>query len=307
MPHTASRPTDADPRVAVVIITRNGRRRIDRTLTELAALPEAPLVVVVDNDSTDGTARHVRDAHPGVTVIALDENLGAAGRNVGVAAVGRPYVAFAEDDSWYEPGALRRAADLLDAHPDVGLINAHVLVGEEGRDDPLHRDMTDTPVPDDPGLPGHRILSFLEGVSIVRRRAFEQAGGFDPRLHVGGPEEHLAADLLSLGWDLRYVPEIRARHVPDHGVPSGYVRATGLRNTLWFAWSRRPWRPALRWTLHVLTDSPPNRATLLGVVRALRGLPRVLRDRRPLPPAVEERWALLDVQRRTSAARRYGR
>ena len=306
-PIASPREPGADPRVAVVIITMNGRERIGRTLRELAALPERPQVVVVDNGSVDGTAGHVRRRFPQVRVIELAENLGAAGRTAGVEAVEAPYVAFAEDDSWYEPGALAAAANLLDAHPEVGLINSHVLVGPDRRPEPLHEDMVGTPVPDRPGLPGHRILSFLEGVSIVRREAYLAVGGFDPVLHVGGPEEHLAADLLAAGWELRYVPEIRSRHVPDHKQPSAFVRRRGLRNTLWFAWGRRPLGPALRWTVHVLRDSPPTAATALGVLDAVRGLPRVVRRRRPLPPAIERDMALLDEPKMRSEVRRYGR
>jgi N-acetylglucosaminyl-diphospho-decaprenol L-rhamnosyltransferase len=216
-------------------------------------------------------------------------------------------VAFAEDDSWYEPGAIAAAADLLDAHPEVALINAHVLVGGEGRPEPLHADMVDTPLPERrPGLPGHRILSFLEGVSVVRRQAFSAVGGFDRRLGSAGPEEHLAADLLARGWELRYVPRVRARHVPDHRAPSAEMRRLGIRNTLWFAWTRRPARRALRWTAHVVRSSPANRATLLGVLDALRWLPRALVERRPLPPAVEADMARLDHQKIHSSARSYG-
>lgn len=295
-----------DPRVAVVIVTLNGGARLARTLGHLRRLPERPEVIVVDNASTDGTPELIGARFPEVRCIRAPANLAAAGRNLGVAAAAAPYVAFAEDDSWYLPGSLRRAADILDAHGGIGLINAHVLVGEERRPDPLHEDMVGTPVPDDPGLPGHRILSFLEGVSVVRRSAFLDAGGFSPRLALGGPEEHLAADLLCAGWDLRYVPEVVARHLPDHGQPSPRVRRLGLRNTLWFAWTRRPLGPALRWSLHVVRQSPKNRATLGGIAGALAGLPWVVRNRRPLPPAVEARMALLDGPKRASRARRYG-
>jgi GT2 family glycosyltransferase len=290
------------------MIVLDGRRRIGRALERLSALPEGPQIVVVDNASTDGTAGLVGRRFPGVRVVMLPDNRGAAGRNAGVAAVDAPYVAFAEDDSWYEPGALRAAADLLDAHPEVALVNAHVLVGEFPRPDPLHADMVGTPVPERrPGLPGHRILSFQEGVSIVRRSAFEAVGGFDRRVSIGGPEEHLAADLLAAGWELRYVPSVRARHVPDHAGPSPLVRRLGLRNTLWFSWGRRPLRPAMRMTLHVIRSSPANRATLLGVADAVRGLPRVLRERRLLPPEVEADMAALDPSKIASTARSYGR
>ncbi len=296
-----------NPRVTVVLLTRNGRARLPRSLGHLTALPERPHVLLVDNGSTDGTPGAVRADFPGVEVLELGANRGAAGRNAGVEAARTPYVAFAEDDSWYAPGALDRAADLLDAHGRLGLIAAHTLVGEDERPDPLHEDMVDTPLADEPGLPGHPILSFLEGVSVVRRDAYLGAGGYDPRLFVGGPEEHLAAELLRRGWRLRYVPEVVARHVPDHGAPDPVVRRLGLRNTLWFAWLRRPVRPALRWSAHVVAGSPRDRWTLLGVLDALRGLPWVLRERRPLPADVEAQLALLDAPKRRSSARDYGR
>jgi N-acetylglucosaminyl-diphospho-decaprenol L-rhamnosyltransferase len=296
-----------DPRVAVVIVVHDGARRIGRTLEHLTSLPERPRVIVVDNASTDGTPE-VAERFAGVDVVRLSTNTGAAGRNAGVAAAGTPYVAFAEDDSWYEPGALRAAADLLDEHPEIVLINAHVTVGEDGLPEPVHDDMVDTPVPERrPGLPGHRIMSFLEGASVVRRSAYVEAGGFDPRMGIGGPEEHLAADLTAAGGELRYVPEVRVRHVPDHGEPTPRVRRLGLRNTLWFAWSRRPPGPALRWTLHVLRTSPRSVTTLLGVADALRGLPRVLREGRPLPQDAESDLAKLDRPKTTSRARSYGR
>src|SRR4051794_32246258 len=234
------------------MITRNGGERIGRALEQLSRLPEGPEILVVDNASADGTVARIRDGFPQVRVLELDRNLGAAARNLGVQRVSAPYVAFAEDDSWYEPGALQAAERLLERHPDVALINAHELVGEDGRPDPLHADMVNTPVSDRPGLPGHRILSFLEGVSIVRREAFLSVGGFDARLRGAGAEEHLAADLLCAGWELRYVPAVVARHVPDHRQPSPQTRRRGGRNTLWFAWSRRPLWPAVHWTVHVL-------------------------------------------------------
>lgn len=297
----------ADPRIAVVIVTLNGAARIGLALERLLALPEAPEAIVVDNASADGTAELVRRRFPAACLIRLEENVGAAGRNVGVAATRAPYVAFAEDDSWYEPGALRTAADLLDRHRDVALLNAHVLVGEAGRSDGLHREMVDTPLPDRAELPGHRIVSFLEGASIVRRAAFLAAGGFARELGIGGPEQHLAAELLVRGWELRYVPAVRARHMPDHAEPPPRVWRLGLRNALWFAWGRRPPRAALRWTVHLLRCSPANATTALALLDALRGAPRVLQRRRPLPAAVEAQFALLDESRLAASARAYGR
>src|SRR5579871_4474580 len=99
-----------DPRIAVVMITHNRRLEVLRSLDQLRRLPERPRVVVVDNASADGTAEAVESQFPEVEVLRAERNLGAAGRTLGVHHVEAPYVAFADDDTWWAAGALRRAA-----------------------------------------------------------------------------------------------------------------------------------------------------------------------------------------------------
>jgi hypothetical protein len=82
-------------------------------------------------------------------------------------------------------------------------------------------------------------------------------------------------------------------------------RADGIRNTLWTTWLRRPVRPALRRTGHLLRSVPRDRVTARGLLAAARGLPWVLRERRVLPPHAEARFAALEDAQRTSSARRY--
>lgn len=121
---------------------------------------------------------------------------------------------------------------------------------------------------------------------------------------MGGEEKLLALDLVRAGWSLRYVPEVIAHHYPSEQ-NAECMRHLGLRNTLWFAWLRRHWPEAIRWTAHVLRQSPRNRQTLSGLLMALRGLPWVLRERAVVTPELEAQLRLLDDQRFRSAARRY--
>ena len=85
--------------VTVVIATRNRGPELLGTLARLRALDEQPPIVVVDNGSTDGTSELVRTHHPGVQVVGLRRNRGAAARTVGARLVDSPYVAFSDDDS----------------------------------------------------------------------------------------------------------------------------------------------------------------------------------------------------------------
>jgi GT2 family glycosyltransferase len=294
-----------DPRVAVVVITHNRVDEVVENLGRLARLPERPHVIVVDNASTDGTPDAIRRQHPWVETIVADHNAGAIGRNLAVGRLSQPYVAFADDDTWWDPGSLRRAADLLDLHPDVAVLTARIVVEPAGVEDPIVADMRHSPLLDTADLPGHPLLSFLAGASVVRRTAFTQLGGFEPMLRIGGEEELLSADLVAAGWHLRYIPELTVHHAASSARDRHRRRADGLRNTLWCTWLRRPLARGLWRSMALLRRVPHDRVTATAVAEALAGLPWVLRERHVLPPVVEQQFRLLDRHQLNSPARRY--
>jgi GT2 family glycosyltransferase len=295
----------ADPRSTVVVVTRNRRDELLRTLGTLIALPERPPVIVVDNGSTDGTAAAVRRAHPQVRLITARRNLGAVGRNLAVRRVTTPYVAFCDDDTWWEPGSLAVAADVLDQHPDVAAVTGRIVVEPAGTDDPVVTELAHSPLPARPGLPGPALMSILAGASMVRCDAFRAVGGFSPRMWLGGEEELLAADLVTRGYRLCYLSGAVVHHEASVLRDPAHRRWLGLRNTLWFTWLRRPAPAALRRTAELALSVPRDRVSAAAFGAAIRGLPWVLRERQPLPPPVEGWMRLLDEPRRHSVARRY--
>ncbi|WP_051167539.1 glycosyltransferase family 2 protein [Actinoplanes sp. N902-109] len=266
--------------VTVVVATRNRRERLRETLPRHAAP-----VILVDNGSDDGGP----DDHPGVDVVRLGANRGAAARNAGVQRATTPFVAFADDDSWWEPGSLARAAALLRAYPATGLVSARVLVGPQQREDPICAALAEARfgVPDD--APGPAILGFLACAVMVRREAFLAAGGFHPMLHVYGEEALLAMDLAAAGQRLAYVPELTVRHMPlPAGRDNTARRRREVRNRVLTALLRRP--PAVIRA----TCAAAWREDRGGVRDALALLPEVLRQRRTLPRDVERDLRLLD-------------
>ncbi|MDR7276858.1 glycosyltransferase family 2 protein [Catenuloplanes atrovinosus] len=292
-------------RIGVVVVTHQRRDEVIGAVARLVDLPERPPVVVVDNGSSDGTADALRERFPQVEVLALRENLGAAGRNAGVARLHTPYVAFCDDDTWWEPGSLRAAADALDAYPRLAVVNARIVVEPAGGDDPIVAELRESPVPGPDWLPGPALGSFLAGASVVRRDAFLAAGGFSPRLWLGGEEELLATDLLSAGWEICYLERLVVHHAASLARDSVRRRRVGLRNTLWFTWLRRPVLPALRRTAFLAMSVPRDRTSALAWWDAVCGLPWVLSRRRTRPRDVEARLAPLDATQRASTARRY--
>ncbi|PWR07169.1 glycosyl transferase [Micromonospora sicca] len=274
------------PDLTIVVATRNRRDQL------LALLPRhtAP-VIVVDNGSDDGTPAAVARALPHVRVVELGRNAGAgAARNVGVALADTPFVAFADDDSYWAPGSLERAGELLRTHPRTALLTGRVLVGRAGRLDPISAGMARAPLGTAPDAPGPTVLGFLACAVVLRRAAYRQVGGFAERLGTYGEEALLAMDLAAAGWHLAYVPELVAHHLP---APTGRDprarRRIEARNRVLTAALRRPGR-VVRAVVAETWRDPAGRA---GLADAARKLGWVLRQRRPLPAAVEADLATL--------------
>ncbi|MFL5996840.1 MAG: glycosyltransferase family 2 protein [Streptomyces sp.] len=294
-----------DRRTTVVVITHNRRAELLRTLRLLRDLPERPQVIVTDNASSDGTAAAVRRDFPDVLLLEPGVNLGAVGRNLAVRHVCTPYVAFCDDDTWWEPGSLRRAADVLDEWPLLAGVTARIVVEPAGTEDPVVRELRESPLTGPGWLPGPPLGSFLAAATVLRTDAFRAAGGFHPGLWLGGEEELLATDLLREGWWLSYLEDMTVHHAASLLRDSTTRRVLGLRNTLWFTWLRRPLLPALRRTAHLMVTVPRDTASARAFAHAAAGLPWVLRQRDPVPPELERRLTALQEARRDSPARRY--
>ncbi|TFV62704.1 UNVERIFIED_ORG: glycosyltransferase [Bacillus sp. AZ43] len=258
----------------------------------LATLPrhEAP-VVLVDNASTDGTVEAVRSAHPEVTVLPLDRNHGAHGRTLGVARAGTPFVAFADDDSWWAPGDLARAVAVMRAHPRLAVLNARILVGPEERLDPVCAEMAHSPLGTEQDLPGPSLLGFIACGALVRTEAFQAVGGFDDVVRFPGEEERLALDLATAGWGLAYVDSVTVHHHPSPRRHSPTRRQVAVwRSKVLTAVMRGP-LPELAGVLATAVRS--GRPGVEGLLRAVPDLPRALRRRRPIPEDVRAALRLL--------------
>jgi GT2 family glycosyltransferase len=279
-------------RVSVVLLTYNRVGELTRSLDKLLAMPEQPPVIVVDNASTDATAVVVAQRYPRVQCVSLPRNIGGAGRNAGVRLAATPYVAFCDDDSWWEDGALGLAVEILDHYPDVAALCGRVLLGEDCREDPTCAEMAASPLPSE-GLPGPALLGFIACAVVFRRDAYLQAGGYETRFFIGGEEELLTLDLAAAGWRIAYVPQLTVHHHPSPYRDNNARQVVVIRNALWVAWLRLPPAWAFRETLRIRRRAPSREAWRGGLRQALHELPWVWRSRRVLPPQVARLLRLL--------------
>jgi N-acetylglucosaminyl-diphospho-decaprenol L-rhamnosyltransferase len=123
------------PGLSIVTVTYNSRNQIDACLASLSSHPASITheLLVVDNDSPDGTAAAVRERWPDVRVLETGANLGfAAGCNAGIRQTSGEYVLLLNPDTLVPAGALDTLIAHLAARPDAAVVGPR-LVDANGR------------------------------------------------------------------------------------------------------------------------------------------------------------------------------
>ncbi|MEW5809769.1 MAG: glycosyltransferase family 2 protein [Actinomycetota bacterium] len=289
-------------RTSFVIASRNRSAELGTVLRLLLDTTASP-IILVDNASEDDSvpmARRLADDSGGrLTVVELTENLGAVGRNVGVAVAvtqaSTPYVAFCDDDSWWDPESIDLAESLFDAHPTLAVLAARTLVMPGSREDPIVAQLASSPLGHDPALPGPSILGFLACSSIVRAAAFEAVGGFSTIIHFRGEETLLAWDLAATGWDLCFCERLTAFHQPSiHRGTTATQDARSMRNAVLTTWLRRPLRYCVRAGVDFVRAAATDRAHAAALGEAVRAVPAVIAARHRLPAETERTLRVLE-------------
>ncbi|HVW53538.1 MAG TPA: glycosyltransferase [Trinickia sp.] len=266
-------------RISVVVLTHNRLAEVSRTVEHLLALPERPAVIVVDNGSLDGTPKTLRQCFPQVRVVACEANLGAAGRNLGVAQVATEYVAFSDDDTRWSPGALAHVVRVLDASPCIGVLSARVLVGDEQRIDPTCERMKASPL-DRAGLPGPALVGYMAGACVFRTQVFREAGGYAPRLFIGGEESLVSLDVLERGYAIVYCDGATLTHYPSPARDANLRRRMLARNAALVAWLRLPLSEAVAASGHALAVFAKEGAFVGDALALMTGIAWALPRRR---------------------------
>jgi len=116
--------------LSIVIVSYNGREHLRRCLASLAAHPPAAEseVIVVDNDSRDGSAPMVASEFPHVRLLRMPRNLGfAAGANRGAREATGEAVVLLNPDSEVEADPFAPMLAYLREHADAGIVAPRLL------------------------------------------------------------------------------------------------------------------------------------------------------------------------------------
>lgn len=193
-------------------------------------------IIVVDNDSKDGSVEHIKKLFPTVLLVPSSKNLGfSKANNLGIKSAKGRYVLFLNSDTVVYPGALEHMVDFMDKTPDAGASTCFLKLTNGKLDDAAHRGF---PTP-------WRALTHFSGLSrifaksmlfngyhlgycevdkihkidvlagafmLVRREAGDEAGWWDEDYFFYGEDIDFCYSLAQKGWKVYFVPEVTVLH-----------------------------------------------------------------------------------------------
>ncbi len=260
-------------RLTVVIVSFNARTDLVRCLDSLHAHPPriAHDIIVVDNGSGDGSAADVRQRFSGVTVLALEENVGfARANNLGIRATKSDLVLLLNPDTVVPAGAIDGLVAALLEVPDAAVAGPR-LVDEAGRPELSFGSMV-TPFAerrqkrlvqgaarDDPATRARiermtatrRFPDWVSGACLlVWRQDAEAAGLLDERYFMYLEDVDFCAAVRARGRRILYTPDVVVTHLRGRSraaAPAATQRAYRRSHLAFYAKHHPRWAPLLRW------------------------------------------------------------
>lgn len=170
------------PNVSVVIPTYNRKTLLLEALVSVFAQTYQDYeVIVVDNESTDGTKEALAPFLGRIRYIRKSHGGEASGRNRGIREARLPYVAFLDSDDLWEADFLAITVTYLKENPEVGMVCTAWRTMPGGRREPRIRKR----IVAGNLFPLLMRQSFVNNSAVVaRRECFEKVGYFDENLPI---------------------------------------------------------------------------------------------------------------------------
>lgn len=186
-------------------------------------------VILIDNNSADGSVETLRALFPQITIIENNANLGfGKANNQGMRLAKGQYIMLLNTDTVVLDRALEKMVAYLDEHPDVMMVGPKVLNADHTFQHACRR-MLPTPASSFYHLFGlvkifrrnARINAYkgynrepnvtepveaLSGAAMMfRHEVFEATGGFDERFFMYGEDLDLSKQVFDRGWKTMFV------------------------------------------------------------------------------------------------------
>jgi GT2 family glycosyltransferase len=260
------RELEINPLVYAVVLNWNNAADTIECLQSLENSDYEPFVpLVIDNGSTNGSVREIRESFPKIELIELNSNSGyAAGNNVGIQHAlgsGADYVMILNNDTLVEPTMLGELVKCAETDSKIGMVGPKMYCYEPddtifavgsfinwSKGETTNRGLFQ-PASDFSHLQRPEQVDFIVGCGVlVSRKFIEQVGLLDPIYYLNFEDVDWGIRGWRKGFEVWFAPQAEMWHKVSASLGKASPANTYYmtRNALLFFWRYSPSR--YRWT-----------------------------------------------------------
>ncbi len=188
------------PLVTVNILSYNRKDYLRNTLQKVFEQDYKNIeVVVVDNNSHDGSVEMVKSEYPTVRLLELQKNIGIAGWNEGAKIAKGEYLLFLDDDSYPEKDALGISVQTMNRLPNCAILALNIYNDTLNKHETTQKSFSIYP-------------NFIGCGVLFRHAMFLSAGMFNEDLFLYSHEIDFSLRVLHKGYDIEYESNAIVHH-----------------------------------------------------------------------------------------------
>ena len=269
---------------SVIIVTRNRKDDVKVSLEGyLRQTYQDMEIIVVDNESTDGTKEMMESEYSDIKYLWLPDNFDIRSINIGIEMSTGDIIWRTDSDSHPESEfAFEQVAKIFQENPDIDIIATEDIEVRKGFQ-----------------------ANFFPGTgAAIKRKVYDKIGGF---WEFGFEELDFCTRAIVAGFSVRYFPNIRTLHYAspqDRDNPNRWVKAS--KQSIRYNWRYFPFGSALARTAQIfiyqiiwaLINRMPLTSILEGIFGMLEMMFYTYRNERAVVP----REKLVDITLGVSVA-----
>jgi len=198
------------PKVSIIIVNYNGKELLQKCLDSLLKVNYDNFeIILVDNNSTDGTVEFITKNYPSLIIIKLDSNKGFAEPNNVAAKISKgKYLLFLNNDTVVTPNFISEMVKVMETDKKIAICQS-LLLKPDGSVDSSGDfiDHLGVVYNSKTKIDEIREVSSARGASmLVRSDIFEKLDGFDQKFFITFEDVDLCWRSWILGYRVLIIP-----------------------------------------------------------------------------------------------------
>ena len=191
------------PKISIVIPCYDHGKYIKEAIESVEAHADSGLyeIVIVNDGSKDPFTIDMMSSleSSGYHVIHQENKGLSCARNVGIESAKGEYILALDSDNKIRQDYITKGIEILGSNAQVGVVYGFSqYFGLESR----------IKMPPKYNIQRHLVYNFIDACAVFRKKAWEEAGGYDESMKLGYEDWEFWLSVYKHGWQFRRVPEV---------------------------------------------------------------------------------------------------